>query len=375
MLRRLPIAIAVLAAILVLTPLAGARSTMTIGFEGPLSGAQKANGQDQYRGTLLAIEQINAAGGVAGRKLKLVKSDDKADPALALSAAQRIINQNAFAVIGPYNSSVGKVNLLRYLNSGVIPVQMTSTDDTSGYGVTVQPKNSQISPVEVEWITTRMTLPGKKVAMLVDPSAYTQGMADRLKASLETQGYTVTSTAVPEGKADYAPEVAAALATSPDLVYVSTYYPEGAKIAVALQTAGGSTQCFMGLANQDPAFIAEAGSAAASRCTFSGAPNPTDFKNRKARSYVKAYQQRFKKDPGTWGIFTYDSVNVLAAAVRRAGSWDTRAVFRAIKGTKGLKGATGPITIQASTGNRTNVPIAILKVEDGDFVVQEIVTG
>ncbi len=377
MTKRLAVVAGLIAALFAFAATAGAHShPIRIGLEAPLSGSQSANGIDQYRGALLAVEQINRRGGVAGRKLRLVKIDDKADPAIAKSVAAKAIRKGIFAVVGPYNSSVGVNNLLTYLNAGVIPVQMTSTDDTAGYGVTVQPKNSQISPVEVKAITGLSPKP-TKVAMLVDPSTYTQGMADRLQTSLTAQGIVVTAIEITPGKSDYTSEVAQAMQSQPDLIYSSTYYDTGAPIAEAIYALGaGAPKCFMGLANQENDFVTLAGRAPSQACLFSGVPTPQQFTNKKAKAYVRAYTKRYKKAPSTWGTFTYDSIYTLASAVRRAGGWDTRGVFRTIKTTRNLKGATGPITINRSTGNRTNVPIAILEVNAaGKFVVESVTTG
>lgn len=377
MTKRFAVLIGVMVALLALAGGAGAQSkTIAIGLEAPLTGSQSANGIDQYRGALLAVEQINRNGGVAGRKLRLVKIDDKADPDIAKAVAAKAIRKGIFAVVGPYNSSVGVNNLLTYLNAGVIPVQMTSTDDTTGYGVTVQPKNSQISPVEVKAITGLSPKP-TKVAMLVDPSTYTQGMADRLQTALTAQGIGVTAIEITPGKSDYTSEVAQAMQNQPDLIYSSTYYDTGAPIAQAIYALGaGAPKCFMGLANQENDFVTLAGRSAAQACLFSGVPTPQQFTNKKAKAYVRAYTKRYKKAPSTWGTFTYDSIYTLANAVRRAGGWDTRGVFRTIKTTRNLKGATGSITISPSTGNRTNVPIAILEVNAaGKFVVESVTTG
>jgi branched-chain amino acid transport system substrate-binding protein len=309
------------------------------------------------RGVQLAVDQINAAGGVKGRKITLIKLDDKADPALALSMVTAAKKAGAVAVVGPYNSSVGLINLPKYIAAGITPVQMTSTDQTTGMGVTIQPKNSQISPVEVAYITGQKV---KKVAMLVDPSDYTKGMADRTQAALIAAGITVTTTPIVEGQADYAAQVKAALATSPDLVYVSTYFPEGAKIATALAGANTTAQCFMGLANVDPAFVKAAGVTTAQRCKFSGVPEAAQLST--AKRFVVEFTKAFKTAPGVWGVFTYDSTNLLANALRSASSTKITPVLAKLKSVKNVTGQTGAITIDPKTGNRTNVPVFILKV-------------
>lgn len=340
--------------------------TIGIAVEGPLTGAQASNGQDMLRGVQLAVKQYNAKGGFNGRMVEIVKIDDKANPALATSAAAKAIKAKVVAVVGPYNSSVGLVNLPVYTKAKIVPVQMTSTDDTTGYGVTVQPKNSQISPVESGYILN--VLKPAKVSMITTDSAYTTGMSARLKAALEPKGVLVTNVVVQENQADYTAAVQQALTNNPTVVYLSTYFPEGAKIASALKATGNPAKCFAGLANQDPGFITAAGLPASQNCVFSGVPEPTQFPT--AKGYVAAYKKAFPgKTPGTWGTFTYDSANILFASWKKADPFKYGKVLSQLKKTKGFNGATGAITIN-SQGNRPNVPVSILRVDAaGDFDV------
>lgn len=340
---------------------------IVIAMEGPLTGSQASNGIDMYRGVKLAVRQANARGGVLGRPVKLVRANDKADPDLAVSVAKNAKKAGALAVVGPFNSSVGIENLPYYVANKIVPVQMTSTDDTTGLGVTVQPKNSQISPVEVAYLQGKGV---RRVAMLVDPSAYTQGMADRLQSALSATGVTVTSLPVTEGQADYTALVAEALSTNPDYLYVSTYFPEGSAIASAIAAANSTVGCFMGLANVDPAFITQAGLTASQRCVFSGVPEAAQMP--KAKRYVAAYRKAFDSTPGVWGTFTYDSTNILFAAMETSGTTAYTPVLKALQRTKGFPGQTGAITIDPKTGNRTNVPVYILTVDDrSTFVIAD----
>ncbi|MCX6409638.1 MAG: branched-chain amino acid ABC transporter substrate-binding protein [Actinobacteria bacterium] len=336
-----------------------------IAVEGPQTGAQASNGQDMLRGVQLAVNQVNAKGGVLGRQVRIVKANDQANPSLAKTVAGQVISGSSVAVIGPYNSSVGLLNLPLYTSNKIVPVQLTSTDDTTGEGVTVQPKNSQISPIEFNYI--KATFAPTRVSMLVTQSTYTQGMADRLQASLLRTGVLVTQIPVAEGQADYSAEVKAALADKPTVLYLSTYFPEGALIAKQFAASGSSAKCFAGLANQDPGFITAAGIADSQACVFSGVPEPTQFPT--AKNYVKQYKATFNKNPGTWGTFTYDSANILFAAWKKAGTTTYAPVIRQLKKTTNFAGATGKITIDTQ-GNRPNVPVKILRVNSlGKFVV------
>src|SRR5437870_4427062 len=100
----------------------------------------------------LTVREANAGNGVLGRRVKIVRADDKGDRANAKRVARRVIKDKVAAVIGPYNSSVGIVNLPIYLRNRVVPVHLTSSDDTRGEGITIQPKNSQIAPIEDAYV-------------------------------------------------------------------------------------------------------------------------------------------------------------------------------------------------------------------------------
>jgi ABC-type branched-subunit amino acid transport system substrate-binding protein len=340
---------------------------IVIAVEAPLTGAQASNGRDILRGVRLAVQEANESGGVLGRQIRLVPLDDRADPGRADAMVRLAQQAGAVAVVGPYNSSVGVVNLPGYLDAGIVPAHLTSTNDTEGLGVTVQPKNNQISPVETEYAAS---IGATRIVMLVDPSTYTQGMANRFARTMRADGATVTAIPITAGQADYRAEVAQALQGVPDLVYVSTYYPEGAKIAQALALSKLPTRCLMGLANVDAAFVDEAGVVAAQRCAFSGVPEAGQFPGRSAAAYVRDYRAAFGTEPGVWGIFAYDSARILFDAMAATGTTDFDRVLTRLERTTRFPGATGSITIDPATGNRRNVPVFIMRVDDrGVFVV------
>ena len=355
------------AALAPIPAVAGDKGTIVIALEAPLTGSQASNGKDMLRGAQLAAMQVNARGGVLGRTIKLVGVDDKADPALGAQAVQEAKAAGAVAVIGPYNSSVGLVNLSLYEEAGIVPLRMTSDNRTEGYGATLQPMNSQISPVEVDYISG---LGIDSVAMLVDPSAYTKSIASRTAKGLEKAGIKVTQTVIPAGASDYSAEVGEALATGPDMVYSATYFPEGVLIAEELAQANTTATCFMNLANVDDAFVEEAGITTSRTCTFSGVPAAPQLPY--AGDYVAAYRAEFDVNPDVWGAFTYDSAWVLFHAMAQTGTTKYAPLLDAVLHTRGLQGATGPIDIRSKSGNREDVPMYILKVNrKGDFVIVE----
>src|SRR5262249_24919491 len=141
----------------------------------------------------------------------------------------------------------------------------------------------------------------------------------------------------------YAQQVTAALATSPDLIYSSTYFPEGAKIAQALQAAGTTPPCLMGLANVDRGFIDSAGLAASQRCVFGGVPEAPQLPT--AAKFVSQYEDEFGKTPGVWGVFTYDSARLLFKKMKKTGGTKFKPVLKSLRHTKDFSGQTGAISI------------------------------
>jgi branched-chain amino acid transport system substrate-binding protein len=343
---------------------------LVIAVESPQTGVQASNGLDMLRGVRLAAKQVNAHGGVLGRPVQIYAADDKGDSAGARRLARRVIAKGIGFVIGPYNSSVGIENLPLYRRHAVLPVWMTSSDETKGVGATVQPMNSQIAPIESRYAAS---IGATRVTMLVDDTsngAFTVGMANRLTRELRRSGATVSrisikEIAAPDGSRavpqDYfADKVAEALATSPDLIYVSSYFPEGVEIAAALTAAGDTPRCLMGLANVDNGFLAKATLGQAQRCVFSGVVAAGQMPS--AKGYVQQYRRAFKKRPGVWGSFTFDSARILFAAIESAGSDRFGPVARALRATEGFRGATGTISINRTNGYRTTVPVNILTV-------------
>lgn len=340
-----------------------APAPLMIAVEGPQSGAQASNGVDQLRGVELAVKQLDAYGGLwDGRKVVVFAADDKASAAGAKEIALRVIDEGIHFLIGPYNSSVGVANLPLYRRDHVLPLWMTSLDATAGLGATVQPMNTQISPIEARYVEG---VGAKRVAMLVDDTAngaFTDGMAVRLRSALLARGDSVSWTSVKEGQSGtyYADQVATALSTEPDLIYVSTYYPEGIEIAKALTADGSTPRCLMGLANVDNGFLAKTTLAQAQRCVFSGVPAAPEMPS--AATYVRQYRSVFGANPGVWGSFTYDSARLLFRAINAAQSYNPDAVEHQLRQTEGFLGATGLITINPKTGYRSNVPVSILRV-------------
>ncbi len=338
------------------TPSSSSAKTLRIGLEAPLTGELAELGTGMLNGAKQAAAKLNAAGGVQGKQVEIIAIDDKGDPDAGVSAANGAIKSGLDGIVGPYNSGVGLKTLPLYLDAGLVPIRLTSSDATAGLGFTLQPMTSQIAPVATDALVKE--LKATSVALIVDDSAaYNKSAAEAMATSLSAKGVTITATqAIVPGAASYTDAVTAVLATNPDAVYVVTYFPEAGLIAQAMAAANTSVKCLADYGAYDNGFISAAGSAATT-CAVVGVPGPAEFPG--SASLVSAYTSQFSGAPGAWSPYTYDSVLVLADAIGRAGGTSKDALTTALLATKGWKGWTGSVSFESGTGNRLPAPVTV----------------
>jgi len=328
-----------------------------IGLEGPLTGDQKSIGIGMLDGAKLAASEMNARGGLLGRKVEIVPIDDAADPATGETAANAAIAEGLDGVVGPYNSGVGAKTLPLYLAAGIVPIRLSSADATAGLGFTLQPMTSQIAPVAADALTTWAQ--AKSVAIIYDQTAlYTQSVSSQLKTLLEQDQVTITAyEPIDPGAKSYDDVVRKVAAGNPDVIYAATYYPEGGLIAKAMLRQKVSSKCVADYGSYDNAFVTTAGKAAAKNCPVVGVPAPNDFVD--SSTYVAKYRKQFNRAPGTWSPYAYDSLNFFAYAVRRTGGFDAAALTKELGTVNGWSGWTGYVTTEASTGNRQPATVVV----------------
>jgi ABC-type branched-subunit amino acid transport system substrate-binding protein len=333
-----------------------------------MSGPQKSTGIDMWRGAELLANKLNASGGLLGQQIQLVKIDDQANPDTATAAAQQAIAQHVTAVIGPYNSAVGIVNLPLYQKAGVIVVRLTSNHRTNGMGITLQPMDYQVAPFEAAAVKKMSGM--QRVAVLYDTSAYTAGVADQMK-SLLTSGRVPVVAFLPitTKQTQFRDVLTKVKQATPTVVYYVAYDPEAELLVRQAADLGVPGTCLVdGLAAQGPTFLATVPLPLVRKCVFSGVPTATQFP--KAKSYVSAYKAAYHQGPGTWGAFAYDSLGVLVQEVNSARSWAPSTVRPLLTHVAGYQGITGTTTIEPGTGNRVSPPL-IMQIVDasGSYVV------
>lgn len=309
------------AALLTLTGVASAQAPIKIGIPQPMTGPNKQYGDQIQAGALTAIETINAAGGVNGRKLEAVLIDDGCEPKQAVPAANQVINSGAkFAVAHACSGvSVAAVNV--YEEEGIVAITPGATSplvtDTTKphYFFRTIGRDDQQGPFAAAYIAN--VLKPKSVAILHDKQTYGAGVATQVRDALQKLNVKIDLfESVNVGDSDYSAVITKLKTLNPDLVYFGGYHPEMGLLLRQAKEQNLNVQ-FMapeGTANQD--LVAIAGPAIDGLLVTL----PADFTKRPENaSIVKAFRDA-KRDPdGAFQMPAYAAVELIAAGIKAVG--------------------------------------------------------
>ena len=350
---------------------AQAQETIKIGVPVPLSGSYSTAGKDILNGAQLAASDINAKGGVLGKKIELVPEDDKCDADAAAGAAQALVEKGVVAVAGGYCSSAALPELRVFHGAGLAYVMDASTNPEltekswDGAFRTIGRDDEQ-GPFAAKFM--KEVLHAKSVAVINDNTTYSKGLADNTVEALKQQGLDVVyNDAVTPGQMDYADAAKAVAELKPDVVYYTGYYPEAALLAKDVRELKLPVKYLMGGdGTTDPTLIQTAGPAAKGMiCTT--APLPQFLTSAKARRFVADYKKAYPdRMPGPYSIYEYDAVSVVAKAIADAKSAKPADIIAALHKVSNFEGATGDITFNEK-GDRTNAVYMAVIAEGGHF--------
>ncbi|MBV9564518.1 MAG: branched-chain amino acid ABC transporter substrate-binding protein [Bradyrhizobium sp.] len=316
---------------LVLSSAALAQDT-TVAVAGPMTGGESAFGRQMKNGADMAIAEINAAGGVLGKKLALDVEDDACDPKQARSVAEKIGSQKIPFVAGHYCSSSSIPASEAYADSNVLQITPASTNptftDRKLWNVArVCGRDDQQGEVAGAYIAKHFK--GKNVAILNDKTTYGKGLADETKKGLNKAGVTEKMfESYNKGDKDFNAIVSRLKAEKIDLVYVGGYHQEAGLILRQMRDQGLKTVLMSGDALADKEYASITGPAGEGTL-FTFGPDPRN------KPTAKAIVEKFKAksiDPEGYTLYTYAAFQVWSQAVAKAGTMDPKKVMTTIKG-------------------------------------------
>ena len=352
-----------------------AADTIKVGEFASLTGKEAAFGQSSHKGTLLAIEQINAAGGVLGKKIDLTYEDNQSQPGQSTTVVRKLITRNnVVAVLGEVASgrSLEAAPICQQYKIPMISPSSTNPKVTEmgDYIFRVCFVDPFQGTVMARFAET--TLKAKRVAMLSDAaSAYSAGLGQFFRERfLADGGQLVIEQKYSGGDKDFKAQLTAIKAANPEAIFVPGYYTEAGLIVLQARQLGITVPLFGGDGWEAPELI-QIGGAALEGCYYSTHYSPQD-KSEAVQTFVKQFQVKNNGEtPDAMAALGYDSAMVLADAIKRAGTTDGAKLRDAIAATKDFPGVTGKTTLDEHR-NATKAAV-ILTIKDGKFQYVETI--
>ncbi len=352
----------------------GSGDEIVIGEYGSLTGTTATFGQSTDNGIQMAFDEINKAGGVLGKKVKIIVEDDQSKPEEAAIAVTKLINQNnVVAVLGEVSSSRSLAAAPICQSSKIPMISPSSTNprvtQTGDYIFRVCFIDPFQGAVMAKFAADTLKL--KKVAILVDVrNDYSVGLQTFFRQHFkQVGGQVVAEQSYSEGDSDFRAQLTQIKATNPEAIYVPGYYTEVGTIARQARELGIAVP-LLGGDGWDSPKLWEIGGEALNGCYFSNHYSTND-PSPAVQKFVNDYQARYKQVPDAIAALAYDATRILADAMTRAGSTSGPKVRDAIAATKDFAGVTGTITINAE--RNAVKPAVVLKVENGKYLLVETI--
>ncbi|MBL8604203.1 MAG: ABC transporter substrate-binding protein [Myxococcales bacterium] len=348
---------------------------MTLGLYCSLTGSQADFGIATRRGVELAVDALNAQGGLLGHPVRLAVADTRGDSGEAASAVTRLIdNDGATVVVGEIASALSLAGARVCQRKRVPMITPSSTSpDVTRVGDHVF-RVCFIDPWQGEVMArfARNTLHLDRVAIFKDQgSPYSVGLAEAFQRSFTALGGSVVDTqAYRAGDTHFSAQLTSLLGHQPQGLFVPGYYQEVALIAREARGQGFQGR-FLGGDGWDAPSLTQIDDNRLVGDFFSEGFAPEGATNPVAQDFVRKFRERYHTDPNGLAALGYDAAVVAFDAIRRAGSNDGAAVRAALASTRNVPGATGSITLNE---NRDAVKSAvILEVREDAFRYRETI--
>jgi branched-chain amino acid transport system substrate-binding protein len=304
---------------------------MVIGVAGPMTGQYASFGQQLKNGAEQAVADLNAQGGVLGKKIRLEVGDDACDPKQARAVAEKFVGMKVPFVAGHFCSSSSIPASDAYMEGNVLQITPASTNPqfterklwntfrTCG-------RDDQQGLVAGNYIAKNYK--GKNIAILHDKSTYGKGLADEMKKSLNKAGAKEKMyEAYTQGDKDFNALVSKMKAANIDVVYVGGYHTEAGLLLRQMRDQGMKTQLISGDALVTNEFWSITGPAGAGvLMTFS--PDPRKMAT--AAAVVKKFKDK-NIDPEGYTLYTYAAIQIWAQAAEKLKTTDPKKIAAEMK--------------------------------------------
>ncbi len=320
--------------------------TINIGAIGPLTGPASTYGQSVKNGAELYLEQVNADGGVDGKKLSLLFEDDEANPDKAIQAFNKLVdNEGVPVILGAVTSGATNAVAPQATSRSIPMLTPTATEPniTKNGGEFVFRGcfvDSFQGVALADYATSKLS---KKTAAVLynKDSDYSKGIADAFKKEFESKGGKVTEfLTYNEGDKDFNAQLTKIKGTNSDVLVLPDYYTQVGTVAKQARDMGIQSQ-LLGGDGWESEELTKLGGTAVNGALYLNHYYSGDSASVVA-DFVKAYKAKYNAEPDAFAALAYDSTKVIVEAIKSAGT-DPVAIKDALAKTK-LDGVTGNIT-------------------------------
>jgi branched-chain amino acid transport system substrate-binding protein len=354
-----------------------AGDTIKVGVYGDLTGQTSSFGQSTKNGIELAVDEINAAGGVGGKKIQLIVEDDQGRPEQAKTVVSKLINQDKVQAVLGEVASTNSLAAAPVAQEGKIP--MISPSSTNPKVTEVGDYVSRVCFIDpfqgsVMAKFAANTLKAKTAAILGDVNSdYSKGLTQFFEEEFKKLGGTVIAKeAYTQNDPDFKGQLTKIRNLKPDVIYVPGYYGQVGIIAKQARELDMNMP-LLGGDGWDSPELWKLGGAALKNAYISNhysAENPAP----EIQNFVKAYKAKFNVEPDSLAALAYDAAKVLADAIKRAGGASDSAKLKdAINATKDFAGVTGKITLDSARNAVKPAVVLELDPAAGKFKYKETI--
>ena len=343
----------VAAAVLMLGTAAYAQDMIVkIGHVGPTSGAIAHLGKDNENGARMAIEALNAKGVMIGgkkAKFELLAEDDAGDPKQGTAVAQKLVDAKVNGVIGHLNSGTTIPASKIYFDAGIPQISPSATNPKytrQGFNTAFRVVADDVHLGGTLGRYAVKTLKGKSIAVIDDRTAYGQGVAEEFSKAVKASGGKIAETQFTTDKAtDFTAILTAIKAKKPDIVFFGGMDAVAGPMIRQMKQLGINSK-FMGgdgiCSGELPKLAAGAMADGQVVCAEAGG---VDAAQQAGMDKFKAdYKKKFGIDVQLYAPYVYDAVNLMVAAMVKAGSDNPKVYLPVLAKTTGYKGVTGTIS-------------------------------
>jgi branched-chain amino acid transport system substrate-binding protein len=347
--------IAAAAAVLFATGVSAQDMVVKIGHVGPTSGGIAHLGKDNENGARMAIEELNAKGTtIGGKKVKfeLLAEDDAGDPKQGTAVAQKLVDSKVMGVIGHLNSGTSIPASKIYSDAGIPQISPSATNPKftrNGYKTAFRVVADDVHLGGTLGRYAVKELKGKSIAVIDDRTAYGQGVAEEFSKAVKASGGAIADTQFTTDKAtDFTAILTQIKSKKPDVVFfggmdavAGPMIRQMKQLGIDAKFMGGDGIC----SGELPKLAA--GSMADGQVVCAEAGGVEGTQKAGMEDFYKRYKAKYNLDVQVYAPYVYDALNVMVAAMVKAGSAEPAKYLPVLAKTEGYKGVTGTISFDA----------------------------